>query len=93
MILLILILFFGVQLLLCFKGNETTKYIPIYVLLVCFLLCILLYVGVFGKWGSEEPANQILAIFFFIITLTGCLADAAAWIVHKLYLKITHRYI
>ncbi|MCD8237724.1 MAG: hypothetical protein LUC92_00060 [Clostridiales bacterium] len=80
-ILLILIdlLFFGVQLLLCVKAKKrAVKAIPVCLLLIGFVLCILLFNGVFGEWSGEEPYHQVWAcVIGFVIITAGVAADLA----------------
>ncbi|MCD8158273.1 MAG: hypothetical protein LUD77_05075 [Clostridiales bacterium] len=93
MIMFISILFFALQLWFCYKGYETAKLVSVYACIGGFVFCILLGLGIFGKWGSEEPAHQVLAVIIAGIDILACLDIAAARIVYKIYLKITQRYI
>lgn len=81
--------FMVLQLILCYKvKNIWIRLIPVYILILGFLLCVVLFFGGFGR-GSFY-AEIILAMICALILLSASAGAAVAWIifgVHKLIIK------
>lgn len=86
------IAFFVIQLLICFKARKTTvKRIPLYFILVCCVLCAMLFMGIFGT-GSGGSAlgnvHQLVALILAIVAGISLIGVVAAWIVYKICVRI-----
>ena len=80
-------LFFGLQCLFCFKAKKTAvKLIPVYITLLGLLLCVLMYLGVFGNWsgGFIGNVNRIFAVVFGVIIIIAAIGETAAWVLYWL---------
>ena len=78
------IIVFCIQLSLCLKFNKNTvKLIPIYIIVIIYLISIILYcVDVFDGSGGVA----IWVIFAFIISIANTVAlvsDIFAWIIYR----------
>jgi small-conductance mechanosensitive channel len=88
------ILFFAIQILLCFKARKTVvKLIPVFFIFMGLILCLLLYSGIMGTGsGVIGNVNQIVALLFTIVIGIACIGDIAAWAVYGIYQR-AHRQI
>jgi len=81
--------FFAIQLLLCFKVKRPIiKWIPIYVILLFWVFILLICIGIFGK-GSGFLGNihLIVAAILAIVGIIASLGILAAWIVYKFCMR------
>jgi len=87
--LVLAVVFFTIQLLLCFKAKKPMiKRIPAYIILLFGVFVLLICIGVFGE-GSGFLGN-IHLIVAAILAIVGCIASIgilAAWIVYKIYIR------
>ena len=80
------ILFFAVQLLICYKVKRIAiKLIPVYIILSFLLFSTALYTGVFGT--GFLGAERILAIILALGIGTALFGAAVAWVVYRLCVK------
>lgn len=85
------VVFFGIQLLLCFKVHQTTvKLLPVYFILLCVLLCFMLFIGVFGSQsgGVIGNVNQLIALILAIVVGIALIGVVAAWITYMICMRI-----
>ena len=78
------VLFFIIQLFLCFKVKSKNVRIS----LSCVSLCVLLYLGVFGtSSGGLANTHQIGAIILLFVTGPPLVGSLLAWFVYKIWEK------
>lgn len=85
------VVFFGIQLLLCFKVRQTTvKLLPVYFILLCVLLCFMLFIGIFGSQSSGVigNVNQLIALILAIVVGIALIGVVAAWITYMICMRI-----
>jgi len=82
------LVFFVIQLRLCFKIRITAKkLIPTYILLLLMLFVCLLYMGMFGTSGGSIPANQLFALPLALRVGPALVGNVIAWITYGITLK------
>ena len=84
------VVFFMIQLLLCFKARQTNvKRIPVYFILLCGLLCFMLFIGAFGSGsgGVIANVNQLIASILAIVVGIALIGVVTAWIVYKICIR------
>jgi len=84
-----LILLFVIQLFLCLKAKRTwVKFIPAAIILLAVILCLPIYIGVFGKYSAGAVSGNSIVAFVFLF-VSGCAAVGIlpAWIIY-LVLKL-----
>lgn len=80
---------FLVQLLLCFKAkNKFLRNIPVYFSAVCIILVVDMF---FNFSGLHHGWHELGAFFAGCYTVIFALGIIAAFLVHKLYIKIKKR--
>ena len=87
--LILAVIFFVIQLLLCFKAKKTIiKRIPLYMILLFSAFVLLICMGLFGE-GSGFLGNIHLMVAAILAIVGGvtALGILAAWIVYKLYTR------
>ena len=74
-------IFFGVQCLFFRAKSKTVRLLPVFATAIGFLLCGMMYIGVFGSWsgGFLGNVNRIFAIVFGVILLIAAFGETAAW--------------
>ena len=90
------ILVFIIQIVLCLKlPKSRIRFIPVFLLTVCQIFIILLYLGVFwNDDGAYFSGNQLLALLLGIAWAVPAFADLLAWIciwLRRLYLWFRRR--
>ncbi len=88
---------FFLQMLLCVKfPRSRARFAPVLLLVVCLILIILLYFGVF--WYDEDGTyfrgNELLAILLGLAWTAPAAGDALAWTIvgiRKLYQHLQKR--
>ena len=85
------ILVFIIQIVLCLKlPKSRIRFIPVFLLTVCQIFIILLYLGVFwNDDGAYFSGNQLPALLLGIAWAVPAFADLLAWIciwLRRLYL-------
>ena len=87
------ILFFIVQLLLCFIAKKNAiKLIPVYLILSGFAFCLAMYCGLFGT--GSFCGHMIGALILAIVVVIACIGESMAWVVYGIYkciYKWTHK--
>lgn len=84
------VVFFVIQLLLCFKAeNPIIQRLPLYLILLCVGFILLICTGIFGT-GSGFLGNIHLIVAMILGTVVGIAAVgvASAWMLYKIYQKI-----
>lgn len=78
------VVFFAVQLLLCFKAKRTViRMLPLYFILTCMGFILLLCTGVFGTGsGFLGNGHHIVAIILGIVVGIAGAGVAVAWVVY-----------
>ena len=73
--------FFGLQCLFFKAKSKTIRLVPVFMTAIGFLLCFMMYIGVFGNWsgGFLGNANRLFAIVFGVILLIAAFGETAAW--------------
>ena len=85
---IISVVFFAVQLLLCFTIKRIKlKFIPIYILLGFLLLAGLFFIGIFGGTGFMS-AERIVAGLLAIGVGSGFVGVAIAWALYRISKRI-----
>lgn len=81
--------FFAIQLLLCFKAKKPMiKRIPAYILLLLGVFILLICIGIFGEGGGF--LGNIHLIVAAILAIVGGIASIGilvAWIVYKICMR------
>lgn len=87
--LILSIVFFVIQLLLCFKvKNPIMKRIPIYFIIICGLFILLICTGIFGTGsGFMGNVHLIVAAILAIVVGIALIGIVAAWIVYKICMR------
>lgn len=87
--LILSIVFFVIQLLLCFKvKNPLIKRIPIYFIIICGLFILLICTGIFGTGsGFMGNVHLIVAAIFAIVVGIALIGIVAAWIIYKICMR------
>lgn len=81
------VIFFGIQLLLCFKAKRAVlRRLPLYVILVSVGFILLLCTGVFGTGsGFLGNVHLIVAAILGIVVGIAAVGVAAGWGVYFVY--------
>lgn len=81
------LLFFAIQLILCFKAKKIqVKLIPVYINMVFILLMAADFAGLFG-YNGVISTQGILAMVFAIISCSAIIGEISAWIIYWLQMK------
>ncbi len=78
------LVFFIVQLLLCFKAKrKTVKLLPSYMILLGVLFSVLIYLGVFGAFSAGVlSGSELIALIFAFIAGIATVGMLSAWLVY-----------
>ena len=87
--LILAVVFFAIQLLLCFKAKKPIiKRLPTYIILLFGMFILLICSGVFGE-GSGFVGNihLIVAAILAIVGGIAAIGILTAWIVYKIFIR------
>lgn len=83
-IIIVTIVFFAFQLALCVKTRRgVVKGIPLYLIIVSFLLSAACYAGLFGTASAGAlAAHELVGLFLAMYTAFALLGVIAAWVIY-----------
>ena len=84
----IFVVFFAIQYICCLKiKTQKVRAIPLWITLAFEVLCVLIYLGVFGQWNGDflGGMNRLFAALMAIPTTIALIAEILAVFAFKIF--------
>lgn len=82
------VLFFILQIILCFKSSKTiVRLVPFFLILLGYALALLCAIGVFGTGGGFVDGGALAGIIIAIAFTVATASDLLAWCIYALITK------